>query len=506
MRKKKSIFNIIGTMGSYFTMLIFNFLTQRYIIYILGIEYSGINGLFSNILTMLSVAELGIGTAIVFKLYQPLNDNDYDVINKWMNFYKICYRFVAFVIFVCGLLILPFVPRIVGKVSISDNLYLLYLISLLDVVFSYILTYKRSLLYADQKNYIINIIHIFCIAFMNITQIILLNIFQNYLIFLIVKLFYRILENLTINLFVNKNYKYLKKSNEKISIIEKKDIFERVKAISFQKISFVVNKGVDNIIISLFLGIIPVGLYTNYFTIVTGVTSIIYQFISSFIGSVGNLLTENNKEKNYLIYKEIAMVNSYISIMGSIMFIVICQEFIKFWIGEKYLLSTITLISFGLYIYTDSIRRAITIFKDAGGICKEDKNMYIIMPIINIFVSIILVKILGLPGVILGTICSYLFLIIFSYPKYVFKTLFEVDIKYYFIDILKYFMIAVMSLVISIIIIKFILIENIILQIIINLIITFIIVTCLFILGVKNTQEYKEILKFTNNIIIKLKK
>lgn len=462
--------------------------------------------MFSNILTMLSVAELGIGTAIVFKLYKPLKENDYKEINKWMHFYKICYRYVALVILICGLLIMPFIPKIVGEITIRDNLYLLYLVSLLDVVFSYTLTYKRSLLYADQKNYIVNIVHVFYIVFMNITQIIVLKLFHNYLIFLIVKLFFRIAENIVINVYVNKNYIYLKETKKRISDEERKDIFERVKAIAFQKIAFVVNKGADNIIISLFLGIVQVGLYTNYFTIVNAVTSIIYQFISSFIASVGNLLTDNNKTKSYLIYREITLVNSYISIMGSIMFIMIGQEFIKLWIGEEYLLSIATLILFGVYIYVDSIRRAITIFKDAGGICKEDKNMYIVMPIINILVSIILVNIIGLPGIILGTIVSYLFLIIFSYPKYVFKPLFEKNIKLYYIDLIKYVLIAIISLIISLFILRCISISNNITKIIIDLIVSFAIGTAVFILFMKNTTEYKELLNLLKNFINKFNK
>lgn len=503
MRKQRSIFNILGTMGSYFAMLIFNFVTQRYIIYSLGIEYSGINGLFSNILIMLSVAELGIGTAIVFKLYKPLKEDNHKEINKWMNFYKICYRYVALAIFIVGTLILPVVPKIVGKVKINDNIYILYFVSMLDVVFSYMFTYKRSLLYADQKNYIINIVHIFYIVFMNVIQIIVLKIFHNYLLFLIVKLFFRLAENFIINIYVNKHYVYLKKSSDKISVEERKDIFDRVKAIAFQKVAFVVNKGADNILISLFLGIVSVGLYTNYFTIVNAITIIIYQFISSFIASVGNLLTDNNKAKSYLIYKEIALVNSYISIMSAIIFITIGQEFIKLWIGQEYLLPTISLVLFGIYIYVDSVRRAITIFKDAGGICKEDKNMYIIMPIINFLVSITLVNIIGLPGIILGTISSYLFLIIFSYPKYVFKPLFGENVKKYYKDFFRYVLVAIISLLVSIVILKNISITNNIIKIIVDFAITFVVGTVIFIFCVFRTTEFKEILKLLKTMINK---
>ena len=179
MRKKKSLLNIISSLGSYFISSIFTLITQAFIVKILGIEYSGINGLFTNVITMLSVAELGIGETIIFKLYEPIAKNDKDKIKSWMDFYKVCYRYVAIAVIIIGLLIIPLVPIMVGKVSINENIIILYLIALADCIFSYVMTYKRSLLYADQKNYVIMNVHMGYMAFMNITQIIVLLLFKN---------------------------------------------------------------------------------------------------------------------------------------------------------------------------------------------------------------------------------------------------------------------------------------------------------------------------------------
>lgn len=491
MRKKNSFFNLIGSFASYSIATIFAFLTQACLVRILGIEYNGINGLFTNIITMLSVAELGLATTIIFKLYKPLAGNDIEKIKSWMNFYKICYRYVALFIAIIGILIIPLVPLIVGNVSINENIIILYLITLLDTVLSYIMTYKRSILYADQKNYIINIFHIGYIIIMNISQILSLLLFKNYLLFLGVKLIYRIFENVMINQYVNKHYSYINDNYKKIKKEEKQDVFERIKAIFLQKISFVINKGIDNIVISIFLGIVSVGLYTNYYLVLSAILNIIYQLMSSLTASVGNLLTENNSEKNYSVYKKINMMNFFLTGVSSVGFACTINPLISFWVGAEYLLPINAVFSFALYIYSDSSRRAITIYKEAAGICKEDKYMYIIMASINLIFSILLCKLIGISGVILGTAFSYLFLIIYSYPKFIFKPIFQKEILLYHKENLKYVVFIIVSLLISYGITNIINTNNFILQFIINGIISILVTSIIFIILFYKTEEFK---------------
>ena len=476
MRTKNSTYNMIATMASYLVALLFNFITQAIFIKTLGIEYLGVNGLFTNILTMLAVAELGIGSTIVYKLYKPLAEKDYEKIKSWMNFYKKCYNWITIIILLIGLTLIPFLEKIVGTITMKENITILYVIQLIDIALSYCMSYKRSLLYANEKNFIINMVHIAYIIFMNITQIFILFFTKNYILYLISKLIYRMLENILIN---------------------------RVKAIFLQKISFVINKGIDNIIISSILGVVVVGYYTNYYTIVSTVSTIIYQIISSLTASVGNLLTENNKEKNYQIYKKINMLNSFITGICIVLFMCLITPFIKLWIGEKYLLSLGVLISFAIYLYTDSIRRAITLFKDAAGICTEDKYMYLIMIIINLSLSILLCKELKITGVILATAISYMFLILISYPKYIYEPVFNKKKKEYYKENIKYLVFILFSAVFSFIICINIEINSNLLSCIINSIISSSIYLLLFILMFKNTKEYKYYVENISKIIKK---
>ncbi len=504
MRKIKSILNMLGTLGSYIVSMLFQFVTQSCIIKLLGIEYSGVNGLFTNIITMLSIAELGIGTTIIFKLYKPLAENNKEKIKSWLNFYKQCYFVIALLVTIIGLLLIPFVPVIVGSVSISENIIFLYLIYLADTILSYIMTYKRSLLYADQKNYIINIVHMLYMIFMNITQILVLYFTKNYIIFLCVKILYRIIENVIINLYVDNKYPYILEKSNELPKEEKKDVLVRIRAMFLQKVSFVVNKGIDSVIISLFMNVSMVGYYTNYNLIVTSLCSIIFQILSSITASVGNLLTENNIEKNYSIYKKISMLNSAFTGIIITGFCCVITQFISMWVGEQYLLPWYIVLSFAIYIYSDSIRRAITIFKEAAGICKEDRYMYIIMALLNLIASIFLCELIGLSGVILGTAMSYIFLIFYSYPKYIFKPIFKKRYIYYYLDMIKYIIYMIVSTLIAIFVIKFINVNNYILSFLINGTIAVCINLLTFVVFFFRTEEFHYYTDMFKRLITKL--
>ena len=420
-----------------------------------------------------------------------------------MKFYKLCYRCVALFITIAGISLIPFIPQIIGKVGIEDNIIVLYIISLLDVIFSYIMTYKRSLLYANQKNYIISIIHTFYLLLMNVSQILLLLLFKSYIIFLIVKLVFRFLENIIINIYVNKHYPYVKESAKDIEKNEKKDILIRVKAILLQKISFVINKGIDNVLISIFLGIITVGYYSNYNLIVTTIGTIIYQIISSMTASVGNLLTENNIEKNYSIYKKINMINSFITCIAVVGFSCTITPFVCLWLGEEYLLSDFVVISFAIYIYAEAIRRTNTLYKEAAGICIEDQYMYIIMALINLSLSIFLCKIIGMPGVILGTAISYLFLMYYSYPKYVFKKLFKKKYIEYIKENIKYFLFIIISFGCSFILCKIISIDNFFFQLLFNIVISVSLPTFFFYILFGTREEFKYLIGLVKKTVHK---
>ena len=209
MRTKKTIINSIISILMYSINIIIGFIFQKIFIMTLGNEYLGLNGLFTNILSILAVVELGFGNAIIYHLYKPLAEKNEKEINLLIKFYKKTYNLIAAIIFLLGIVSMLFLKNIIGEVNIEENVYLLYFIALFDIVASYLLTYKRSILYANQETYIVNIVHIGYIFILNLTGIILLILTKNYIFYLILKVIFRILENIIITIVVNKKYPFL---------------------------------------------------------------------------------------------------------------------------------------------------------------------------------------------------------------------------------------------------------------------------------------------------------
>lgn len=428
MRKKNSIKNMISSMGSNVITIIIGLVAQAIFIKLLGEEYLGLNGLFSNVISMLGIVELGIGNAIIYNLYKPIANNNIEEIKSLMSFYKKSYHVIAIIVLAIGFLIIPLLQFIVDidSVTISINVYLVYILFLIDIVCSYLLSYKRSILYASQKNYIINVIHIGYTVLLNVFQLLILYLTKNYYLYLIIKIIVRILENIIITIIANKKYNYLldkdiKKLDKKIE----KDIFTKVKALFFHKIGAFVVLGSDNIIISKFLGLVTVGLYSNYYLIINAVQTLFGQALVALTPSVGNLLVTEKTEKVFEVFKKVRFMNFWISTFSSIAILVIMQSFISIWIGDKYLLSVLVLMVLVFNLYQKLMRNSYSTFKEAAGIYTEDKYVPVVESLINIIMSIILVNKIGLAGVFIGTIASGLALWCFSYPKYVYKKLFE---------------------------------------------------------------------------------
>ena len=428
MRKKNSIKNMISSMGSNVITIIIGLVAQAIFIKLLGEEYLGLNGLFSNVISMLGIVELGIGNAIIYNLYKPIANNNIEEIKSLMSFYKKSYHVIAIIVLAIGFLIIQLLQFIVDidSVTISINVYLVYILFLIDIVCSYLLSYKRSILYASQKNYIINVIHIGYTVLLNVFQLLILYLTKNYYLYLIIKIIVRILENIIITIIDNKKYIYLldkdiKKLDKKIE----KDIFTKVKALFFHKIGAFVVLGSDNIIISKFLGLVTVGLYSNYYLIINAVQTLFGQALVALTPSVGNLLVTEKTEKVFEVFKKVRFINFWISTFSSIAILVIMQSFISIWIGDKYLLSVLVLMVLVFNLYQKLMRNSYSTFKEAAGIYTEDKYVPVVESLINIIMSIILVNKIGLAGVFIGTIASGLALWCFSYPKYVYKKLFE---------------------------------------------------------------------------------
>lgn len=425
-REKHLMINpIVSVITSILNMAI-SFLAQKIFLCQLNSEYLGLNGLFSNIISMLAIFELGIGAAITFSLYKPLAKDDKSTIKALMNFYKKAYRIIVGIVTIVGVSVTPFLPFIIKEVTIDINIYAVYLMFVADVVCSYLLTYRRSILYADQKNYQINIIHMAYLIVMNSLQLSVLALTKNYYLYLGVKIIMRLVENLAIHLVVREQYPYL--DNLKNAKLDKKieaDIFKKIKALLFHKIGGFIVLGSDNIIISKFIGLVEVGLYSNYYLIYKAGEQLIGQAISALTPTVGHKLATEESEKSFGAFRKTRFAGFCMACFAATLFFTCMQPFIKVWLGEKYLLGTLTLAMIALNLFQRLQRYAFSTFKEAAGIYHEDRFIPLVESVLNIVASIILLKIFGLAGVFMGTTISGLALWCYSYPRFVYKNLFK---------------------------------------------------------------------------------
>ncbi len=501
MRTKRSFKNMLFSLISNILSMLIGFVSQGFFVRFLGSEYLGINGLFNNIISVLGLVEMGVGSAIIYNLYKPLAKNNKKEISALMNFYKKVYHIVAFIVIILGILILPFLKFFVGDISIDINIYIIFMLFIVDIFITYFMTYKQNILYADQKNYYITGVRIVYLIILNFIQIVMLYYTRNYYLYLIIKIVFRILESLVMIIIVNKQYPFLKNNNNKLSSKIEKDIIKKTKALFFHKIAGVIVNGTDNIIISKFFGIVTVGLYSNYFLIINSVQTLLNQFITSLTASVGNLLAMNKeKNKNYLIYKRINFLNFYMTTLCAVMIATIIDSFIVIWIGQEYLLPNVVLIVLVIKFYTRSMRNSFIVFKEGAGIYYEDRFIPLIESLVNIFASIFLLKMFGLSGVFLGTITSEFVLWFYSYPKFVYKKIFQRDYVKYMNELIGYFSFFLIILFVSIYINNFILCRNEFVYFFKNIMIGFLVPNIIMLFAFWKSEEFKFYVRYIKKI------
>lgn len=493
-RKKSSFKNMITAVSSNVLTIIVGLVAQAVFIKILGSEYLGLNGLFSNVISMLGIVELGMGSAIIYNMYKPIAENDHEKIKSLMHFYKKSYLIITLIISIIGIMIIPFIKYIVDieSVTVDVNVYLVYILFLLETICSYILSYKRSMLYADQKEYITNIIHMGYTIIVNTMQLSFLYFTHDYYLYLIIKVIMRLVENIVISSYVNRRYSYLLDNNvTKLDSKTEKDIFQKIKALFFHKIGGFIVSGTDNIIISKYLGLVTVGLYSNYYMIINAVQTVINHIIQATRASVGNLLVTESKKKQFDIFNKIRFVNFWISCFSSICIFVIMDSFITIWIGYKFVLPTKVLLVLVINFFIVSSRSTYSAFKEAAGIFYEDRFVPIIESLLNIVLSIIFVKKFGLMGVFMGTVASGLALWCYSYPKYVYKNLFGRSYYDYIKETIYYLIVFVLIAGFSYSLAILISFENVYLQFISNVLIALIVPNVIMLLLFSKDENFK---------------
>lgn len=449
-RTKNATKNIVfGTILKLYQIIV-PFLMRTAMIYLLGVEYLGLNSLFTSILQVLNLVELGVGSAMVYSMYKPIAKDDEVEICALMKLYKIYYRIIGLVIFVLGMILCPFIPHLIkSNVPADMNVYILYILNLLATVFSYwLFAYKNCLLSAHQRTDVTSKITIIINTIMYVAQFLLLFIFRNYYFYVIALLLGQITINITTAWVVDKMYpNYQAKGN--LPKEEIKEVNKRVKDLFTAKIGGVIVNSVDTIVISAFLGLSTLAVYENYFYILKALIAIVAVIFSSCTAGIGNSIIMESKEKNFRDFNKFTFIIFWLAGLFSCCLIGLYQNFMILWVGKDLLLDFPCVICLVIYFFVYEMNAVLLLYKDAAGIWHKDRFRPLVTALSNLILNLILVNIIGLYGVLLSTVLSS---VIIGFPWLVqnlFTEIFKESPKKYLIKILKYTILTIITCVIT---------------------------------------------------------
>lgn len=407
-RIQKSMRNtVFGAIGL-FCSLVVSFITRSIFIQILGVEYNGVNGLFSNILQVLNLAELGFATSIAYALYKPLKEHDEKKAAALMNYFSRIYRIIAVIVAVAGCICLPFLQYLISE-DISDlsfslgQLRIYFAIYLANTVCSYLLAYKRTIITADQNSYLISLVDNSGNIVLNLVQIALLYLTRNFYAYLAIMIAKTIINNLVLHLIAGKRYPYLSQyKREVLSLEERSIIFKNVRALFFHRIGGVIVISTSSIVISAFVSLIDAGKYSNYMMIVSNVGAFIDIIFSSVTASIGNLCLDKDKEYQYLTFKRISYISNFFIVFTLTCYICLFNDFIGIWVGDDMQFSLAVVIAISLNATVGYVRKTVLAFKDAMGLFRQDRFKPLIESGVGISLAIGLSYVWGTFGVIIG--------------------------------------------------------------------------------------------------------
>ena len=437
-RSEYSIINILTGFGGYFLNTIMGYICRMVFVRCLSAEYLGVNGLFTNILSMLSLAELGIGGAIGFALYKPLAEDDRDKIATLMRFYGKAYRIIGCVVAVVGLLMMPFLNIIITEQpDIQENLYVIYLLYLFNTASTYFFSYRSALLTAAQRNYIVLGINYAVTIMQSIIQIPVLLMTHNYMAYLIVQTIGVFVNNVIVSWWAKKDYPYISKRNVKpLSHDEKRGLFINIKALTINKLSTILVNNTDNIVLTYFSGLVAVGVVSNYVILTNTLSSLTSQLFNSLTASVGNLNAIENDEKKYSFFQILNLSNFWIFGWGAIGIAFVSGDIVRLCFGEEYVLGISIPLVLAINFYIVGMQNAVYAYKNTMGLFRYGQYLLLLTAAINLVLDIVLGNTMGILGIYLATAIARIATNAWYEPYAVFRYGFKVSP---FLYLRKYF-------------------------------------------------------------------
>ena len=502
-RTKNATRNIIFGVILRAYQIIVPFLMRTAMIYLMGVQYLGLNSLFSSVLQVLNLAELGVGSAMIYSMYRPIAEDDNTTICALMKLYRTYYRLIGLIIAVVGCILTPFIPKLIsGDIPQGINIYILYLLNLGATVLSYwLFAYKNSILQAHQRTDIVSKVTLITNTIQYVLQLFVLWIFKNYYLYVIVMLVTQALTNIVTAIMADKIYPQFKPKGE-LHKEEIHQINQKIRDLFTAKLGGVVVGSADTIVISAFLGLTTLAVYQNYYFIMNSICGFITVIFSAITAGIGNSLVTESSEKNYNDFKKFTFIICFILCICCCCFVGLYQPFMKLWVGKKFMLSFSFVILFCILFYCLELAMVWATVKDAAGLWHSDRFRPLIGACANLIMNIVLVQVIGLYGIILSTVFSYIFISMPWLIHNLFKFLYNESLKVYLKDLSMYILVAILATTITTIICRKITFVGI-FELVFKGIISIIIPVSIEILCYRKKEEFKESIKLVKKMLKK---
>lgn len=442
-RTAKSLMNAMSSCLSYLILMVSTFVTRAVFKRYLGLDYSGVETVFLNIITMLAIVELGIGSGIVYKLYKPIADKDYRKIAILINFYKKAYRIIAAILAALGFGMAFFAPSFIKSDEGFEYWWLvvIFILYVCDTLASYLYANRRAMFTADQRNYVSVNVHTVCQIVVGIAQIAVLILCTEavgkaaaLLIYLIIRIAGRLAENIIIAVQYNRRYgkEIDLKIKESLPDHEQRDLMKNIKALLMHKIAGQSLTSTASVIVSAFVNTTIAGIYGNYTLITTALKTLSDYFFNGIAASFGNLLSTSSKESVIKNYNKIYLLNFFLSSFFAISFFNVAQPFVAIWIGKNDLLDDSTVLLISVYLYMMTMRHSVFMARSSAGQYQQDRWFALLEAVINLGAALILVHPLGINGVIIANILSLVAIPFWTQPRIVYHDVLGIKVRNYY--------------------------------------------------------------------------
>lgn len=511
-RSEYTVLNMASGLGGYAVNIVLGFVSRMFFTRVFSPEYLGISGLFTNVLNMLSLAELGIGSAIVYALYSPIAKNDKGKIASLVQFYGRCYRIIAAVVAVVGLALVPFLDLIIKeKPNIDENFYLIYLIYLFNSVSGYLFAYRATLLTASQKSYILNIVNNISVIIQHLIQIVLMLSTGNYIVYLITFAVFNLIQNIVSSEIAKRHYPCIKEKNiAPLDKAEKRSLIRNIRALTINKIGGLLVNSTDNIIITYFDGLVATGLASNYTLFSTSINSLLKIIFGSVNASVGNHNAVESEESRHNLFKSINLANFWMYGWAAIGIFVVATDAVALMFGESYILPQSIPFIIALNFYMVGMQNAVWTYINTQGLFRPGRYLVLLTAAINLVASILLGKAWGLFGILFASALSRLLTNTWYSPYALYKHGFHLPVRHYFIKYIMYAVILVATGSLCWFICSFINFEILLANVLLKFVVCCIVPNLVFFVIFGRTREFKTLTGFvkgfTDKLLSKFKK